>query len=205
MVNEVTNNAEINVIMNTYVDGVFINTLNPDAVIIAIGSKPLIPSIPGVDTAMDALYAYNNLDKIGENVILVGGGLVGCEVGLFLAHLGKKVSVIEMNKMMAFETFGYYRNALLNEMDKRKITQYLNAKCLNMCPEGVTVLQDGYEKFLPADTVIYSMGMIANTEATTSLQQACKGRTVFTVGDCVKAGKLGDSVRDGYMAALKIL
>ena len=58
------------------------------------------------------------MDTIGKDVVIVGGGLVGCEVGLHLAGHGRNVTVVEMLPVMANETFGYYRNALLNEMDK---------------------------------------------------------------------------------------
>ena len=205
LIREVTDNLDIKVLMNTAVDKEFINEMNPDAIIIAIGASPLVPQIPGIETAMGAISAYNELDKIGKKVILVGGGLVGCEVGLFLADMGKEVSVVEMNTMMAYETFGYYRNALLDEMDKRNIRQYLGAKCLEMTTEGVKILQNEEEKFLESDTVIYSMGMKSNVEEREKLLEACGEREAYVIGDCKIAGKLGDSVRDGYMASINII
>ena len=66
--------------------------------------------------------------ELGKHVVIVGGGLVGCEVGLHIANHGHDVTIIEMLPMIANETFGYYRNALLTEMDNRGIRQILNAK-----------------------------------------------------------------------------
>jgi len=205
LIREVESDKDIKVIMDTEVDAVLVDKINPDKVIIAVGSHPLVPRIPGIETAMDALEAYNSMDKVGKNVVLVGGGLVGCEVGLHLANEGRDVTVVEMNTMMAYETFGYYRNALLDEMDKRSIKQVLGAKCLEFNKDGVLVLKDEQESFIEADTVIFSMGMKSNAEAVEKLKESCKNREVHVIGDCVKPGKVGDSVRDGYMAAMTIV
>jgi pyruvate/2-oxoglutarate dehydrogenase complex dihydrolipoamide dehydrogenase (E3) component len=117
--------------------------VHPDAVIVAAGSRPVTPPIPGIDQATQALAAYQCLNQMGEAIAIVGGGLVGCEVGLHLARHGKKVTIIEMQSAIASETFGYYRNALLNEMDHRQITQILNAKCLAFQKDGVLIEQNG--------------------------------------------------------------
>lgn len=205
LIREVEKAENIEVRMNTCADQTLIETLNPEAVIISVGSKALVPPIKGIETATHALDTYYHLENVGKKVVLVGGGLVGCETGLVLAAEGREVSIVEMNKMMAFETFGYYRNALMDELDKRNIVQYLGAKCLEIRKDGVLVEQDGEEKFIPADTVVFSMGMKAKTDLAEELKAACADRTVFTVGDCVKAGKVGDSVRGGYLVALQII
>lgn len=205
LIGEVENDKDIKVIMSTEADASLIDKMNPDSVIIAVGSHPLVPRVLGIDTAMNALEAYNSIDKVGKNVVLVGGGLVGCEVGLYLASGGRNVTVIEMNTMMAYETFGYYRNALLDEMDKRSIKQVLGAKCLEFKKDGVLVSKDGQESFIEADSVIYSMGMKSNAETSEKLKEACKNREVHVIGDCLKPGKVGDSVRSGYMAAMSII
>lgn len=205
LIREVENDKDIKVIKNVEADISLIDKINPDVVIIAVGSHPLVTKIPGIDTAMNVLEAYGSIDNIGKNVILIGGGLVGCEVGLHLASVGKNVTVVEMNTMMAYETFGYYRNALLDEMDKRSIKQVLGAKCVEFKKDGVVVLKDGQESFIQADTVIYSMGMKSNTETVEKLKEVFKDKELLVIGDCLKPGKVGDSVRSGYIAAMSIL
>ncbi len=191
--------------MNTACSKALIDELEPDIILAAVGSKPAIPPIPGIEKAMTALDAYHNMDKIGKKVVLAGGGLVGCEVGLHLASHGHDVTVIEMLHMMAFETFGYYRNALLDEMDNRNIKQMLNTRCLSFEDDGVRVEQDGKEIFVPADTMIFSMGMKANTDILNEITAMAGNIPVKAIGDCEKVGKLGDAVRAGHMAALSIL
>lgn len=205
LIREVEEDKDIKVIMNTEADEKLINDINSDVVIIAVGAQPIVLGIPGIETAMNALEAYNSMGKIGNNVVLVGGGLVGCEVGLHLANEGRNVTVVEMNAMMAYETFGYYRNALLDEMDKRSIKQVLGAKCLEFKKDGVLVSKDEQESFIEADTIIYSMGMKSDTEVVERLKEACKDKKVHVIGDCLKPGKVGDSVRSGYMASMSII
>lgn len=191
--------------LNTECNLALIEQLKPDEIIIAVGASPVKPPIPGIDKAMSALDAYNNMDKIGKNVVLAGGGLVGCEVGLHLARHGHDVLVVDMLGMMAYETFGFYRNALLDEMDKRNIKQMLNTKVLEFTDHGLRVEHDGQEQIIAADTLIYSMGMKANTALAERIKTMAGDIPVHIVGDCMKAGKVADAVHCGYEAAIAII
>ena len=191
--------------LNTAVTRELMDEVKPDVILAAVGGHPFVPPIPGIEGAMDALSVYHNTQAVGRRVVLVGGGLVGCEVGLYLAALGHDVTVVEMQTMMAFETFGYYRNALLDTMDERGIHQLLGAKCLCFQPDGVKVEQDGQERFIPADTCVYSMGVKPNTDALESIRALAGDIPVHAIGDCAKVGKMGDAVRAGYLAAMEIV
>ena len=191
--------------LNTAVTRELLDEVRPDVILAAVGGHPFVPPIPGIEGAMDALSVYHNTQAVGRRVVLVGGGLVGCEVGLYLAALGHDVTVVEMQTMMAFETFGYYRNALLDTMDERGIHQLLGAKCLCFQPDGVKVEQDGQERFIPADTCVYSMGVKPNTDALESIRALAGDIPVHAIGDCAKVGKMGDAVRAGYLAAMEIV
>jgi len=197
--------SDANIQMDTELTKQAIEIINPDIILIAVGSKPLVPPIAGIEKAMDALAVYTSMKRLGKRIIIVGGGLVGCEVGLHLANEGHEVTVVEMRNMMAFETFGYYRNALLDEMDKRHIKQMLNTKCLAFTNKGVKVLKDGRESLFPADSYVYSMGMRPDDKTVNEIKSLAYGIPVRIIGDCSKAGKVGDAVRAGYMAAMEIV
>lgn len=193
------------ILMNTEASKEAIMAAKPDIILAAVGSKPLVPPIEGIDKAINALDVYNEIDEIGRKAIIVGGGLVGCEVGLYLASEGHEVTIVEMQKMMAYETFGYYRNALLDEMDKRGIHQILDTKCLAFTEAGIKALENGKERTLSADTYIFSMGMKANSDIVEKIKSFAGDIPVRAIGDCVAAGKVGDAVRAGYMAAMEII
>lgn len=191
--------------LNTEVDQKFIQEVKPDALIVAVGAHPFVPQIPGIENAVNALDVYDRMDEIGKKVVLIGGGLVGCEVGLHLANHGHQVTVVEMLPMIANETFGYYRNALLNEMDHRGIKQILNAKCIEFTKAGVVIEVNGQRELLEADSYCFSMGMRSNDEIVEKLKEAAGEIPVWVIGDARHAGKVADAVHGGYMAAMEIV
>jgi pyruvate/2-oxoglutarate dehydrogenase complex dihydrolipoamide dehydrogenase (E3) component len=176
-----------------------------DAVILAIGSSPVIPPIAGIEHAMKAQDVYGDMGRIGRKVVMVGGGLVGCEVALHLAKNGRDVTVIEMLDEVARDSYKMHRIGLIHEMDKM-VAYRTGLKCVAIAPNGVTTVNKVHkEEFLPADTVVYAVGMSANREETEKLRVAFEGVPVYEIGDCVRAGKAYDAVRQGFVAAMSIL
>ena len=90
-------NPNIELRLNTEVTSELIKKLSPDTIIIAIGGKPIKPDIPGVEkqNVVNAVDLHRDGVKIGDRVVVIGGGLVGCEEGLALAKEGKNVTIIE--------------------------------------------------------------------------------------------------------------
>jgi len=193
------------ILLNTLADKPLFDAEKPDAVIAAVGAYAIVPKIPGIENAIPALEAYGNLDRIGGKVAMLGGGLVGSEVGLYLASHGRKVTVVEMRDMMACETLGYYRNALLTEMDKRGIVQMLGTKITEVAKDGVKAVKDGKDIFIPADTCVFSFGMKAHADILEAVKNIAGTIPVYPVGDCEKTGKVGDAIRSGHIAALQII
>jgi 2,4-dienoyl-CoA reductase-like NADH-dependent reductase (Old Yellow Enzyme family)/NADPH-dependent 2,4-dienoyl-CoA reductase/sulfur reductase-like enzyme len=175
------------------------------AVILAIGSSPIVPPITGIEHAMVATEVYDDASKVGPKVIVVGGGLVGCEVGLHLAKNGRDVTVIEMLDEVARDSYKMHRIGLIDEMGKM-LTCRTGLTCTVVTPQGVTAVSKGNgEEFLPADTVIYAVGRTANREAAEKLRAAATDVPVYEIGDCVCAAKVYDAVRQGFIAAMSIL
>jgi NADPH-dependent 2,4-dienoyl-CoA reductase/sulfur reductase-like enzyme len=135
----------------------------------------------------------------------VGGGLVGCEIGLHLAKNGRDVTVIEMLDQVARDSYKMHRIGLINEMDKM-LTYRIGLKCTAVMPNGVKALSNtNKEELLPADTVIYAVGMRANKEEVEKLRAAVKEVPIYEIGDCVSVAKVFDAVRQGFVAAMSIL
>jgi NADH dehydrogenase FAD-containing subunit len=88
----------------------------------------------------------------------------------------------------------------------RMLTYKTGLRCTSVKSDGVTVVdKEDMEEFLPADTVIYAVGMQANKEETEKLRSAIKDATVYEIGDCVNAAKVYEAVRQGFIAAMSIL
>lgn len=179
-------------------------TFGADAVILAVGSSPIVPAIKGIEHAIHAIDAYRDIGKIGQKVVIVGGGLVGCETGLNLAREGRDVTVIEMQDRVAPDSYAMHRIGLLAEMDKR-VTVRVNTRCMEITPRGVKAVDEwGAETVLDADTVLFALGMRANRDEAEALRDALAGVEVHEVGDCVKAAKVYEAVRQGFVAAMSI-
>ncbi len=196
----------IDVMLDRAVTPGFVKDFKPDAMILAMGSFPLVPPVQGVEHAMDALALYKNPDKVGRKVVMIGGGLVGCETGLHLAATGHEVTIVEMLDRIAPETFSMPRAALLDEMDRLGIRQLLGHKCTEILKNGVKVVNnEGEEALLEADTICYSVGMKSDMEAVASLKQAAGDVPVFEIGDCKAVGKVANATESAYRAAMEIV
>jgi 2,4-dienoyl-CoA reductase-like NADH-dependent reductase (Old Yellow Enzyme family)/thioredoxin reductase len=198
-------NRPINVLYGKEIKAEDIATFSPDAIILALGSHPIVPSIPGIEYASMAIDGYRNMDSIGEKVVIIGGGLVGCEVGLHLSKNGRDVTVIEMTDDVARDALRMHRIGLINEMDKM-LKVRTGLKCTAVTAGGVKAqTAEGGEEFLPAHTVICAVGMEPNSSQTQELTSAITGIPVHKIGDCVKAGKVYDAMRQAFIAAMSIL
>lgn len=196
---------DIKVILNKEITPADIAELKPDAVILAVGSSPVVPPIKGIEKAMKALDVYKDISKVGKKVVIVGGGLVGCETGLNLAKSGRDVTIIEMLDEVACDAYPMHRIALIDMMNKM-LTYKTGLKCTAISPNGVTVFdKENKENFIPADTVIYALGMEANKHEVEKLHASVKDIPVYKVGDCVQARKVFEATREGFLAAMSIL
>ena len=201
LVNEV-GRRDIEVKLGTEATPDFVRSFGADAVIIATGSVPTCPPIKGIENAHQAMAVYDGSIKPGKKVVMIGGGLVGCETGLYLQKTGCEVTVVEMLDRVANESFGMYREALVWEMEKCNVTSMPKTKCLEIESDGVTVENaDGTQK-IPADTVLYALGM--KSVDYDELKAAAGDAEVFVIGDAIKPAKVDQATRSAYLAAVDI-
>ncbi len=195
---------DINLRLNTSATTPIVLEEGPDVVILAVGSSPLVPSIVGIENAISALAAYEGDAGLGKRIVMVGGGLTGCETGLHLAKTGHEVTVVELLDRVAAESYGMYREALLLEMDRVGMKLLTNAACREISASGVQVERaDMIREWIEADTVVYALGMRSNT--TSGLKAACGAITTVEVGDCARPAGVDAAVREGFLAAMNIL
>ena len=178
-----------------------------DAVIAAVGAQPVVPNIPGVDGAnvTVATDAIMNAGKIGDQVVVIGGGEVGVETGMYFAQMGKEVTVIEMRDELAADTtFMHYRSMFQAAWEAIPTFHYvLNATAKAITADHVTYTdKDGVDHDLPAQSVILSVGMRAKKDEALSFYGA--GDHFYMVGDCYKPGTIQTTNRSAYVTAMKI-
>ena len=204
LIHELETTTDVEVRLNTEVTPEFIREMAPDAVLLATGSLPTHPPIPGIENAHQAMGVYNGTCEPGKKIVMIGGGLVGSETGLYLQKIGHEVTVVEMLDRIANESFGMYREALIWEMEKCGVGMMPKTRCLEIAEHSVKVENaDGVQE-LEADTVLYALGL--KSVDCSALKEAAEaiGAQVYVIGDAIHPGKVDQSTRTGYIAALKI-
>lgn len=196
-----------------YKDGAY------DLVIMATGASSVVPaSIPGIEKAITAVDLLEKDIDPGETVIVVGGGMVGCETAVDLAQKGKKVTIVEMlpdvlssefvpqqHKMMLLDMIKAYNVDVCADYKLAEVTDegavVEVAKKLFTIDMGgslLTSLKAGDRKTLKADKVILSVGLKPNKTITEDLRAL--GAEVIEVGSTKRAGNVIDATHDAYEA-----
>lgn len=175
----------------------------PDAVILATGSKFRMPPVPGVDRpqVMNTVALYEGAKPLGERVLVIGGGLCGCEAAAYVAQQGKKVTVIEMTPELisagskTLNTILAIR-ALLAESRVEVLT---STRLVEVTASGVVVEQAGERREMAADTVVVATGFTPDPALRDALEDHVPD--VVAVGDCVRPRNIDDAISEGFHAA----
>ncbi len=174
---------------------------NADVIVLAAGSVPIMPEVPGIDDAkvIGCMDAFAHPEKVGQKVAVIGGGLVGCEMALDYAEHGKEVTVVEAlpkilsagipspipNGQMIPDLFEYYH---VNVLESHKMTAV---------KDGQVILEhDGQETALDVDSVVIAVGF----RPVPSMAQELRGcgATVYEIGDEREVSTILHAVWDGY-------
>ena len=182
-----------------------IREIRPDLVIVATGIEPIIPRITGVDqekvvTAHEVLKGFVS---VGQKVVVIGGGLVGCETAEFLAEQGKQVTVVEMLDDIAVDVGALTRALLLERMAEKKIMILTKSKAQEITAEGVIIEKEGGKKeVIYVDTVVLAVGSKPKNDLLKLLEE--EGISAFAIGDCVKPRKIIDTIHEGFRRAYSL-
>lgn len=197
----------VKVLLSTEATPELVKSMEPDAVLSAVGADPFRLPVPGIDganviTAEEAYHLVKVGGKLGDDLVVLGGGLVGCETGLFLAaEAGKKVTILEMLPDVALEEMYLTRDALVDRL-REHTTLVTSARCTGITPTGVSYEKDGQQDTILCDTVVLSAGMRPRQDLA---EQFCACAPFFvSIGDCAKAANVRNATRTAYDAAVRL-
>lgn len=196
--------AGVEIRLNTPVTPELAAAEAPDALIIAVGSAPLVPPIPGLDGDNVVLvnHYYKEKDKVADDVVVFGGGLAGCECAIHLGMEGKRVHLVEMRDTLAPDANVRHRPLLLKEIEKY-VTVHTGCKGLEVRPDGILCeTKDGAQVLVPGTSVICALGQRSRTADVDALRDAAP--FVRVIGDAAKVSTITNAVYWGYHAALDI-
>lgn len=158
--------------LNHEVTADFIKEENPDSVILATGSRTLVLPIEGIDHP-SIIYGSDLLEgkrAAGKKVLVVGGGMVGCETAAFLGEQNHEVTVIEFRDIVGADVIHEHRVYLMKDFEEYGIGQITGAKVCRFFEDGVEYeTADGeHHEAGGYDSVVLSMGYRNYNRATRS-------------------------------------
>ncbi|NLA87182.1 MAG: FAD-dependent oxidoreductase, partial [Clostridiales bacterium] len=196
--------AGVEVRLNTDVTPRLAEKIAPDVLIVAVGASPVIPPIPGIESnhVIVANDLYTRRDEVGKKVVILGGGLVGCETAVHLAQEGKDVTVVEMLDDVCLDANGRHRPLLIAELQKSVVCRP-GLKGVRVLKDAlVTVDRDGNEITFKADTIIVAAGQRPLRDVADKLRDCAP--EVIELGDVVKPAQVTQAVFRAHFAALDI-
>jgi len=174
-----------------------LDTLGADEIIVATGATPKVLPIPGIDLphVIEAIEYLNKNKTVGERVVVVGGGLTGCEIAYDLALQGKKVTLVEMlDDILKVKDLSAANSNMLRELIRyHAIDVGLEAPLLSVAPDHVVIGTKDGEKIISCDSVVLSVGYTPN-----ALVSADSKQNIHLLGDCEQVGNLKDVIWSAY-------
>ena len=214
--------APIEVRLNTEVTPEYARSLRPDVIFAALGAFPLVPKIPGIEKAVMAEDVYIDPQKAGNRVAIIGGGLVGIELGVYLAGLGRMVEIVEMLPMTLVssdevEISDMISNPGLIEADANvvqgvalrqelkklpNLTVTVSSRALEISAAGLTVEEKTGKRLIEADTVICAVGQRPRSDEAAALYECAP--EFYQIGDCLTPNNIVTATQNAYQIARDI-
>lgn len=198
--------AGVKIHMNTTVDLEMVKAEKPDAVIVSTGSRALILPIEGIENPA-IIHGSDLLDgkrAAGKKVLVVGGGMVGCETAAFLGEQQHDVTVIEYRDTVGADVIHEHRVFLMEDFKNYGIKEITGAKVCKFFDDGVEYESpDGSRHEVRGfDSVVLSMGFKNYNPFAEQLEEL--GQEVYVVGDATRARRALDATKEAYAAAMQI-
>ena len=199
------------ILLNTEATKEVLDLEGYDAIIIAIGSKPLIPPIPGVDKPNVAWAPDAEAGKValGEKIVIVGAGAVGLEAAIEFRDLGKDVTVVEgFDEPTAWAKFaaangtsgGDFRRIIA----EKEIKTHFGTMLKEICDDKIVCKTADGEMEIPCDNVLLAVGLKPLWDEADALRHCAPEHDVHLIGDVKAIGSISDAVNQAFRVCLHI-
>ena len=198
----------VQVVMNHEITAEELKEKNADVMFTATGSRARAFHIPGADRE-NVFYAhevYYDTEKLGDKVTVIGGGQIGMETAIWLAKLGKDVSVVEFTDQI----MGGTKNTPVGDIemahlyaDYYSIHMYMKAKVVKITDHSVQIegTEDGNRQEIPADTVLIAVGYESVNDVYPELIRSASAPEIYNVGDSSQVANIYYAIHNAYELA----
>jgi 2,4-dienoyl-CoA reductase-like NADH-dependent reductase (Old Yellow Enzyme family)/thioredoxin reductase len=203
---------DVDIHLGEEVDATRVRYLAPDAVVLATGSKPTIPSIdgadgPGVIAAQELLALLaegvrtQDVHFEGRRVIIVGGGMLGLETAAHVSSQGGRATVLKRYQTIGSDIEPLYRDYLLRQLNEQGVEIITQVTVESIQEEAVRIRDEsGESRMIPADRVVLARG----AEPADELVGELEGFRLIVIGDALRPRKILDAIREGFETAKAI-
>jgi pyruvate/2-oxoglutarate dehydrogenase complex dihydrolipoamide dehydrogenase (E3) component len=192
-----TENSAVEIRLNVSARESVVLDQRPDVVVVATGAEPSRPMIEGT-TDETCTFATDVLGgrEVGKRVLVIGGGLTGCETAEYLSDRGHEVTIIEMRPSIGKEFSASSRWVILQRLRDKHVRLEANTAVVQVLLDAVRATRQGDFITFEADSVVMATGMKSRNELAQRLAPIVP--LVLSVGDCVTPGNLASAIRDAY-------
>ena len=205
--------TNVDIKLDTEATAETVKALKPDEIILATGGSPVMPkwiTESGHKNIVSAWDVLRGKVNAGLNVVVIGGGSVGCETAEFLADhhkyralVGRKVTVVEMKDNIDTTDYTANRDYLVSRLERKPVDIVTGAKITSIKPDAVTYVKDNAETVLNGvDTIVVAMGSQQENVLAEELKKLSV--PVHVIGDAGTIGKIVNAISSGREAAINL-
>ncbi|HLZ19304.1 MAG TPA: FAD-dependent oxidoreductase, partial [Smithellaceae bacterium] len=204
----------VTVRLSTELTGDLIGKLKPDVLVMATGGIPAVPDLPGINSSnvvkntdlhrmLKPLLKFagpktlRSLTRlwmpVGKRVVIIGGGIHGCELAEFLVKRNRKVTIVDSAEELGTDMIQHLRQQLFWWFREKRVELLPGVKPVAVTTKGLTVLtKQGYKRTIPADSVIPAVPMKPDTKLAEEFREMIS--EIYIVGDCGNPGIIADAI-----------
>jgi len=199
--------AGVEVVLRTEATPAMIKSKGYEAVLVALGSEPVIYKIPGADgkNVYNIINVYGKEKELGKNVVLIGGGEFGAETGIYLAYCGHNITTLTSERELVQMYRVHYPELIAATYKNMNNTNVITEVTTTRISEGKVSYKDasGSEKSIRADSVVIYSGLKAKKDD--ALKFSGSAKRFFIIGDCGEmGGNVQRCIRSAFFAASQV-
>ena len=196
--------SNVSVHLNTEATQELVQRKGADAIINATGAEPITPKMPGLGGS-NVIYSWDALRgaETKREVIVVGGGMVGCETAEYLATKGKNVKIVEMLPDLGLDMEPFTKIFILERFSELGVKTYVSTLVTSIDKDGVEIIDNKWRRQkIKGDTIVIAVGSAPKDRLYYELRE--KTGEIFNIGDSKKPSRILEAIHEATYIACKI-